>query len=307
MKIGILMGGVSTEREISLKTGQKMWESLVERYPDCERIYIDSKSDILEKGKDLDFALIALHGRYGEDGQIQSILDAMDLPYSGSDTKSSAVGMDKDLTKVILRQKNIPTADWIVVQKDFDPEEALRFFRKHKKVVVKPNSGGSSVMTFIIEEEGELLTAMEQALTVDEEVMVEAFLPGMEISVPILDGQVLPTLKITAEGFFDYVAKYQDKEHGGATEEVITLEEPLQSQVNEWAMATFKALKCSVYGRVDFIISDGKPYVLEINTLPGMTSASLLPKSAASVGISYIDVLQTLVDASLKIRKNKEK
>lgn len=302
MKIGVLMGGISTEREVSLKTGENMLASLDPAKYEAVRIVLDAKDDVMEKCRGIDFALIALHGKYGEDGQIQSILDAMGIPYSGSDVKSSAIAMDKDLAKVILRGRGVNTADWIVVTGDADIEaRAIPFFRDRQKVVVKPNSGGSSVMTFICGEEDCLRQSIAQVLTMDPEVMVEEFIGGVELTTPILDGRVLPTIQISAPtGFFDYTAKYQDEAHGGAREEIVHLPEALQTKIDAMALATYDALKCSVYGRVDLILRDEIPYVLEMNTLPGMTATSLIPKSAKSIGMSYTELVDEIIRASLR-------
>lgn len=302
MKIGVLMGGISTEREVSLKTGENMLASLDPAKYEAVRIVLDAKDDVMEKCRGIDFALIALHGKYGEDGQIQSILDAMGIPYSGSDVKSSAIAMDKDVAKVILRGRGVNTADWIVVTGDADIEaRAIPFFRDRQKVVVKPNSGGSSVMTFICGEEDCLRQSIAQVLTMDPEVMVEEFIGGVELTTPILDGRVLPTIQISPPtGFFDYTAKYQDEAHGGAREEIVHLPEALQTKIDAMALATYDALKCSVYGRVDLILRDEIPYVLEMNTLPGMTATSLIPKSAKSIGMSYTELVDEIIRASLR-------
>lgn len=304
MKIGVIMGGISTEREVSLKTGENMFNSLDRKKYDVEKIVLDNKDDIFTKAKGIDFALLALHGKFGEDGIVQSILSSMGIPYSGSDVKSSAIAMDKDLSKQIFVHNGIRTAKWIIVRSDEDIDKlALDFLKDHKKVVVKPNSGGSSVMTFIVDKEDALRSAIRDALSVDSEVMVEEYIKGDEVTVPIVDGKVWPTLLIKAgDGFFDYHAKYSDPSQGGASEEVTELEEELQREVNELALKTYKALKCSVYGRVDMLISEGKPYVLEINTLPGMTNTSLIPKSAKSLGIEYEGLLDIIVEKSLKER-----
>ena len=304
MKIGVLMGGISAEREVSLKTGENMYKSINLAEHEAHRIILDSKDDVFEKCRGIDFALIALHGKYGEDGQIQSILDAMGIPYSGSDVKSSAISMDKDMSKVVLRGRGVNTADWIIVR---TPEEisskALPFLLLKNKVVVKPNSGGSSVKTFICEDEAQLSRSITEVLEVDREVMIEEFIDGDEITIPILGEEILPTILISSPtGFFDYTAKYQDVENGGAREEIITLEPTLQNLVDQMALDTYHALKCSVYGRVDFRIRDGIPYVLEINTLPGMTATSLIPKSAATIGIGYKELIERVITESLKQR-----
>lgn len=302
MKIGVLMGGISSEREVSLKTGENMYQSIAGGRHEAVRIVLDTKDDVIEKCRGIDFALLALHGKYGEDGQIQSILDALGIPYSGSDVKSSALSMDKDLAKIVLRGRGVNTADWVTIgSKDEIGTLALPFFEKKQKVVVKPNSGGSSVMTFICDDKASLEKAILEILKMDAEVMVEEYIKGDEITVPILDNDVLPTILISSStGFFDYTAKYQDESHGGAKEEIVRLEDGLQEKVDAMALATYHALKCSVYGRVDMILRDKVPYVLEINTLPGMTGTSLIPKSAKSIGLDYVALIEKIIEISMK-------
>lgn len=311
MKVAVLMGGISSEREISLRTGENMYKFLNRDKYEVVKFILNSKADIFEMTKEHkpDFALLALHGKYGEDGQIQSILDALNIPYSGTDSKSSAVCMDKDFTKTIIKASGVRTAKWVVHDGQKDDNKVLEFANEvGYPVVVKPNSGGSSVETYIVKEEAKLLECIYSAHKVDDSVMVEQFIKGSEISVPIIAGEVLPTLLITSkDGFFDYVAKYQDASNGGATEEVIKLEDKLQEEVNDLTVKTYNALKCSVYARVDMIVKDGVPYVLEINTLPGMTNTSLIPRSAASLGIDYSSLLDIIIDKSLEERNSKIK
>lgn len=304
MKIGVLMGGISSEREVSLKTGENMFKSIDPLKHEAHRIVLDTKKDVFDKCRGLEFALIALHGKYGEDGEIQSILDAMGIPYSGSDVKSSAISMDKDLSKVILRGRGVNTADWVMVRSEEEIQSrAEPFLLLKNKVVVKPNSGGSSVKTFICEDKSQMADCIREVFEIDREVMVEEFIAGDEVTVPILGEEILPTILISSPtGFFDYTAKYQDTAHGGAKEEIVTLESGLQNTLNQMALDTYHALKCSVYGRVDFRVRDGVPYVLEINTLPGMTATSLIPRSAASVGIGYGELIERIIAESLKQR-----
>lgn len=309
MRIGVLMGGVSSEREVSLKTGENMYQSISRTDHEVERIVLDSKDDVFTKCRDIDFALIALHGSYGEDGQIQSILNAMDIPYSGSDVKSSALAMDKDLAKTVIRARGVTTSDWVTAgsAEDID-SKALPFLREKKKVVVKPNNGGSSVLTFICDGEEQVRNGVLKILEMDTEAMVEEFIAGDEVTVAILDGTVLPTIRISVDGgFFDYTAKYQAPGQGGAREEVVRLEDGLQRSVDRMALGTYHALKCSVYGRVDMIIRDNIPYVLEINTLPGMTATSLIPKAAASVGLGYEELVERIIQSSLAERSREMK
>ena len=298
-KIAVIMGGISSEREISLKSGAGVLGSLDrEKYEPIE-VVIDKKTDIITKiPDDVDFAILALHGKFGEDGCVQSVLETRDIPYSGCGPLSSAMCMDKNISKKICKASGIPTADWITVKSieeiDYDRIEEMGY-----PVFVKPNSGGSSVATFMIKEKAGIEDAVRQGLEVDTEVMIEQYLPGEECTSFILDGEVFPTVSIKSEQeFFDFEAKYSSD--NGAVEEVVYLEESLQNKLNEYSKMCWDAFNCRAYVRVDFIISNGVPYVLELNTLPGLTSTSLIPRSAAARGISYAQLLDKLIDCSLK-------
>ncbi len=298
-KIAVIMGGISSEREISLKSGAGVLGSLDrEKYEPIE-VVIDKKTDIITKiPDDVDFAFLALHGKFGEDGCVQSVLETRDIPYSGCGPLSSAMCMDKNISKKICKASGIPTADWITVKSieeiDYDRIEEMGY-----PVFVKPNSGGSSVATFMIKEKAGIEDAVRQGLEVDTEVMIEQYLPGEECTSFILDGEVFPTVSIKSEQeFFDFEAKYSSD--NGAVEEVVYLEESLQNKLNEYSKMCWDAFNCRAYVRVDFIISNGVPYVLELNTLPGLTATSLIPRSAAARGISYAQLLDKLIDCSLK-------
>ena len=298
-KIAVIMGGISSEREISLKSGAGVLGSLDrEKYEPIE-VVIDKKTDIITKiPDDVDFAFLALHGKFGEDGCVQSVLETRDIPYSGCGPLSSAMCMDKNISKKICKASGIPTADWITVKSieeiDYDRIEEMGY-----PVFVKPNSGGSSVATFMIKEKAGIENAVRQGLEVDTEVMIEQYLPGEECTSFILDGEVFPTVSIKSEQeFFDFEAKYSSD--NGAVEEVVYLEESLQNKLNEYSRMCWDAFNCRAYVRVDFIISNGVPYVLELNTLPGLTATSLIPRSAAAKGISYSQLLDKLISCSLK-------
>ena len=298
-KIAVVMGGISSEREISLKSGAGVFENLDrEKYEPIE-VVIDKKTDIITKiPDDVDFAFLALHGKFGEDGCVQSVLETRDIPYSGCGPLSSAMCMDKNISKKICKASGIPTADWITVKSieeiDYDRIEEMGY-----PVFVKPNSGGSSVATFMIKEKAGIEDAVRQGLEVDTEVMIEQYLPGEECTSFILDGEVFPTVSIKSEQeFFDFEAKYSSD--NGAVEEVVYLEESLQNKLNKYSRMCWDAFNCRAYVRVDFIISNGVPYVLELNTLPGLTATSLIPRSAAAKGISYSQLLDKLISCSLK-------
>lgn len=299
MKVGVIMGGISSEREISLKSGSSVVENLDKNKYEIIPIVLDSKEELVDKVKNIDFALLALHGKFGEDGTIQGVLETLGIPYSGCGLLSSSVCMDKDMTKKVLKACNIRTAKWHNVSSieeiRYDVIESFGY-----PVVVKPNSGGSSVATFVVHSKDEIEKCVLEALKWDNEVMIEEYIKGDEITCPVIDGELLPIIAIKPKSsFFDYTAKYTD---GGADEFIIELEEKLHSEVKKMAIATYKALKCSVYSRVDMIIKEGVPYILEVNTLPGMTKNSLIPKSAAGINIGFSKLLDIIIEKSLKLR-----
>lgn len=303
MKVGVIMGGISSEREISLKSGESIVDNIDKEKYEVIPVVIDKKEDILKKTNDLDFALLALHGQFGEDGTVQSVLQTMDIPYSGCGPLSSAACMDKDMTKNLLKAAGIRTAPWINVRKGEEIDyEAIK--NMGYPVFVKPTHGGSSVATFMIKEEKDIANAVEEGFKWDNEVMIEKFIKGDEITCPILGNEMFPVIAIKPSAefeFFDFTAKYAD---GGAEEVVVQLEPKLHSEVEKMALDTFKALKCEAYARVDMIVTeDGTPYILEVNTLPGMTKASLFPKSANGKGISYSGLLDLIIEESLKVNR----
>lgn len=301
MKIGVLMGGISSEREISLNSGKSIVENIDRSKYEVEPIVIDKKEDILTKIKGIDFALLALHGQFGEDGTVQSVLQTLDIPYSGCGPLSSAACMDKDITKSLLKAAGIRTAPWINLKEG----EEINYEEINKlgyPVVVKPTHGGSSVATFIVKEEKDIESSVMEGFKWDNEVMIEKFIKGDEITCPILGEEMFPVVAIKPNAeFFDFTAKYAD---GGADEFVIDLEENLHKEVEKMAIDTYKALKCEAYSRVDMIITEeGVPYILEVNTLPGMTPNSLFPKSAQGKNMSYSELIDAIIEESLKIKR----
>ncbi len=302
MNIGVIMGGISSEREISLKTGKEIASNLNSEKYKVSEIIINSTEELIEKVKSIDFAFIALHGKFGEDGTIQSVLKTLNTPYSGCDSLSSAICMDKDMTKKILKYADIRTGKWI----SLNSLEELNYEKIEKlsyPVVIKPNSGGSSVATNLISEEKDVKRAIEEAFKYDTEVMIEEYIKGDEITCCILNGKMLPVLAIKPKShFFDFASKYED---GGAEEIIVNLNEKLHKEVEQMAIACWKELKCSVYARVDMIVKEGVPYILEINTLPGMTKNSLFPKSAAGINMDFKMLLENIIQYSIEERKNK--
>lgn len=298
MKIAVIMGGISSEREVSLNSGREVFNNLDRNKYEVIEVVINEKKDIFNKiTSDIDFAFIALHGKFGEDGCVQSILEAMDIPYSGCGPLTSGMCMDKNISKTLLRQAKLPTADWLVVRNvdeiDYDAIDKLGY-----PVFIKPNNGGSSVATFFIHSKEDVYNAVKAGLEVDNCVMIEKYLKGGEYTSFILDGEVFPTISIKATSeFFDYKSKYSEN---GAIEEIVYLEASLQEQINEISKTCWKIFNCKAYVRVDIIISDGVPYVLELNTLPGMTKTSLIPRSAKAKNIGFVELLDKIIEYSMK-------
>ncbi|MGE8206805.1 D-alanine--D-alanine ligase [Heyndrickxia sp. NPDC080065] len=300
MKVGVIMGGVSSEKQVSLMTGEEMIAHLDKSKYEVVPIILNDKIELVEKARNLDIALLALHGKYGEDGTIQGTLESLDVPYTGSSMLSSSICMDKNISKKIIRFEGIQTPDWI----HFSDMEELQLDELDKMgypLVVKPNSGGSSVGVKIVYDKDSLLSSVAEVFEWDTEIIIEKYIKGEEITCSIFDGKLLPIISIrhTAE-FFDYNAKYDDV---ATIEEVVELPSATHERVAEAAMACYKALKCSVYARVDMMVKDGIPYVMEVNTLPGMTKNSLLPKSAHAAGITYNKLLDMIIETSLQVRR----
>lgn len=297
MKIAVIMGGISSEREVSLNSGLGVYNNLDKNKYEVVKIILDDKMDIFTKlSSDIDFAFLALHGKFGEDGCIQSILETMDIPYSGCGPLTSALCMDKNMTKKILRDSNLPTAPWLLVKSikeiNYDKIDEIGY-----PVFIKPNCGGSSVATFFIHSKNEVLNAVKCGLEVDTSVMIEKYIPGGEYTSFVLNGEVFPTLSIKSNSeFFDYESKYSAN---GAIEEVVYLEEDLQNKINAISKTCWDVFNCKAYVRVDIIISNGIPYVLELNTLPGMTQTSLIPQSAKAKGIEFSELLDKIIEYSL--------
>ncbi|OOM76645.1 D-alanine--D-alanine ligase [Clostridium puniceum] len=301
MKIGVIMGGISSEREISLKSGKSIIDNIDKEKYEVVPIVIDKREDIITKTKGIDFALLALHGQFGEDGTVQAVLQTLGIPYSGCGPLSSAMCMDKDVSKSILEAAGIRNAPWINLRKD-DEIDFNEINKLGYPVVVKPTHGGSSVATFIVKEEKDIEGCVEQGFKWDNEVMIEKFIKGDEITCPVYGDKMLPVIAIKPKSeFFDFASKYQD---GGAEEIVVELEPKLQQEVEKMALETYKALKCEVYSRVDMIVTEeGIPYILEVNTLPGMTKNSLIPKSAAALNISFSKLIDMIIEDSIKISR----
>lgn len=299
MKIGVIMGGISSEREVSLNTGKEIANNLDKYKYEVVPIIIDKKEDIIEKTKEIDFAFIALHGKFGEDGIVQAVLETLNIPYSGCNPLASGICMDKGITKSILKTADVNTAEWLLIN-NIEELDLKKIAEIGYPVVVKPNSGGSSVATSIVKDDKDIREAVIEAFKCDDEVMIEKYIKGEEITCCVMDGELFPIICIKPKShFFDYSSKYAD---GGADEIIIELKSPIKEKVEEAVLKCWKHLKCSIYARVDIIIGDDDIYILEINTLPGLTKNSLFPKSARAYGLSFSELLDRIVELSLKER-----
>ncbi len=295
-KVVLLQGGLSAEREVSLSTGRGFAQALVELgYPfeviDCKEDLLTRITQAKENGAEV--ALLALHGKYAEDGIVQSICEYIKLPYSGSGVLASALCMDKIFTKEVLSNHKIPIAKHQLAHKS---EIAQFQLELPLPVVVKPSREGSSVGVTIVQDQSQLRSALDEAANHDQYILVEEFISGVEVTVPILDEKALTPIEIVPKtDFYDYKNKYT----AGRTDYILParLSERTLKLTCDYALQAFHACRVRCYGRVDFrITTDGRPYVLEVNTLPGCTPTSLLPKSALHSGVSFNRLVEILVE-----------
>lgn len=301
-RIGVLMGGVSAEREISLKTGEAIENALRERgYDVCP---IDVGYDIATRiaSEQIAIAFIALHGRLGEDGTIQGMLEMTRIPYTGSGVLASALSMDKIMSKRIFGAQAIPTPGFRVLERTEEISAALETINLPLPIVVKPASEGSTIGVSIVRNRSDLARAIEHARQYDRRVLLEEYITGKEITLGVLNGQPLPIIEILPKGgFYDYRAKYTK----GETEYILPPRMPRKAQ-KEAAMVglqAYNALGCEGCARVDMMADEkGNPFVLEVNTMPGMTETSLVPKAARFSGIEFPELVERiLMAASLKV------
>lgn len=341
MNIIVLAGGTSAERNVSIATSKAIANTLREsghtvkvvdpiygaqqpaedvifegrlaigqEFPTAEELNNYSNRKIIEcissnLFDNTDIVFLGLHGKFGEDGRIQSLLEMRGVKYTGSGVTSSAMAMDKNISKILFNHYDIPTPKWHMLKKG---AEALHVDETIKldigyPAVIKPNDEGSTVGLSIVQpdvEDAQLPGALEKAFSYTESVMVEEFIPGRELTVGILGDEILPIVEIKPkEGFYDYEHKYTK----GMTEYICPAEIPeeIAKHIREKSMTAHKALCCKAYSRVDFrLTAKGEYYCLEINTLPGMTELSLVPKAASAVGMSFPGLLNKIIELSLK-------
>ncbi|MBQ4259487.1 MAG: D-alanine--D-alanine ligase [Lachnospiraceae bacterium] len=341
MKIVVLAGGLSTERDVSLSTGSMIYKALkanghqtvmLDVYlgyegnittifeedkdwaaqvrsvnaqnPDLEAVKALRKDgdksffgpNVLAICQSADCVFMALHGSNGEDGKIQACFELLGIPYTGTDYVSSAMAMDKGITKDIFKAHNIPTPAGIRLKKNETESEKVPF-----PCVVKACCGGSSVGVCLAHDEAEYEAAKEEAFRYDDEVVIEQYIKGREFSIGVIDGKALPVIEIAPKvGFYDYKNKYQ----AGSTVETCPaeLDADKTAQMQQIAEKVFEALRLKNYARMDFMMSEaGEIYCLEANTLPGMTPTSLLPQEAAAVGISFGDLCEKILAGAFRL------
>ena len=296
-RVGVLMGGISAEREISLKSGEMIFDALVSSGVDAVKLVWNDNLNATLTSEDFDRIFIALHGRGGEDGQVQGLLGLMGIPYTGSDVLGSALAMDKIRSKQIWKSCNIPTPGFLHCTVDTRAKNSeIRQF----PVMVKPAREGSSIGISKVAEQDQLQSALDAAFAYDDVVLVEQFVEGHEYTLSILGQRSLPIIRLeTPNEFYDYEAKYlldNTRYHCPSG-----LDKNIETQCAELGLRAFKALGASGWGRVDFILDQNdNPQFIEVNTVPGMTDHSLVPMAAAAAGIGFKELVIQILAESLE-------
>lgn len=327
-RIALLLGGTSPEREVSKSTGKSVYYALQnlgysitvidpaygdDQPEDAELFFAEKdfrpisnanyiKALNLDLWERIDLAFLALHGKWGEDGTIQSLLELRGIKYTGSKVLSSALAMDKIKSKILFDHHKVASPKWFAVKNgDIKTDYVIERIRTELKfpAVIKPNDQGSSVGLTVCKFEEDVEKAINLAYKYSDRVLIEEYIPGRELTVAVLDNKPLPVLEIKPKhGLYDYECKYTS----GMSEYIVPAEIPddIAHQLQILAVKAFKALRCETYARVDFRLStENKPYTLEVNTLPGMTSLSLVPKMAKAVGISFDELVEKIIFLSL--------
>ncbi len=326
--IALLVGGASPERAVSKLTAKGVYEALIkldynvklidpaygtdqpnkleDYFSDCEHTLVSYQNYLRAINSELfdgvDLVFNALHGSWGEDGTIQSLLEFKNISYTGSGILACAASMDKGITKSIIKHYNVPTPHWIIVQKAKDKFEKILEDIKGQfnlPFVVKPNDQGSAIGLTICKEYSELGDALKLAHQFSKNVIIEEYIEGKEVTVGIIGDKILPVLEIKPKHFFyDYDCKYTS----GMSEYDVPAKLPEETSaiLQKYSFDAYSAVGCRGYGRVDFRLDKKlKPYCLEINTLPGLTSTSLLPKAAKAIGLEYDELIKSIIENSL--------
>lgn len=294
----MLAGGPSSEREISLRSGKAVHSALLSEGLDAVLLDIeDDIRDVINKNV-IDVAFIALHGRFGEDGTVQKMLEDAHIPYTGSRVEASKLALDKIASKEVFIKNNIPVPGYIVFEKgQFIIDDADRI---GYPLVVKPQFEGSSIGLSIVKEKGLLKDALDTAFQYGNKVILEEYIYGREFTVGIIDDKALPVIEIvTRNNVYDYEAKYKNAD----TQYLVPapIDKAVSEKVASLGLAAHKALGCTSFSRVDMMMKkDGKIFVLEVNTIPGMTERSLLPKAAMAMGLRFNELCVKILENTLK-------
>jgi D-alanine-D-alanine ligase len=290
------MGGWSAERAVSLKSGKAVLDALLAQ--GVNAVGIDAGRDIAEKLKGYDRVFNILHGRGGEDGQLQGLLDILQIPYTGSGVLGSAIGMDKLLTKQIWKGVGLPTPDYRILTSESDCDEALRALGL--PLMVKPALEGSSIGISKVKQASDMPAAWKAARDCGGSVIAEKFIKGGEYTCAIVGERVLPMIRLeTTHEFYDYNAKYlaDDTQYHCPC----GLPAQRETELGKLMLSAFKAVRASGWGRVDFMLDEqGQPWLIEVNTVPGMTDHSLVPMAARAAGISFEQLVLTILQGTVR-------
>jgi len=307
-KIGVLLGGRSAEREVSLRTGEAIYQALLSIGYDAVKIDVDKNIVENLKSQQIELAFIALHGKYGEDGTLQGLLEMLDIPYTGSDVLASAIAIDKIATKKILLYEGLPTPDFFTISRsEYNNDSIFTITKKIMAmglpVVIKAATQGSTIGISFVHHQDDISGAIEQAFQYDPAILVEKMVDGVEVTASVLgneDPQVLPLIEIfSATGVYDYTAKYTV----GLSDHIIPprLPDNVQQKIKDLAYKTYLAIGCKGLSRVDFMVDrEGNSSILEVNTIPGMTETSLFPDAARAAGISFETLVGKLVELAME-------
>lgn len=304
LKVALIAGGISSEREVSLRGAEAVRRALIAL--GHEVTLFDPATDLeslVRKAKEIDFAFLVIHGPGGEDGTLQGFLDMLNIPYQGAGVLGSALAMHKGLSKILYQQAGLPVPKGFLIQKEnlqIDDINSMAL-KLGYPVVVKPAKQGSSVGLSLVRDKRELKEALERALSVDDEILLEEYIRGRELTVGILGEEVLPVVEIIpASEIFDYENKYTP----GKAREICPAElgDDLSKKAQRYAILAHKALHLRHYSRTDMILKDEEIYVLETNTIPGMTETSLLPLSAKVAGYTFERLIERLIELALSER-----
>jgi D-alanine-D-alanine ligase len=305
LTVALLSGGISSEREVSLHSGEQVYQALDKNKYNIRQY--DPQTDLARLVQDaptIDVALIILHGPYGEDGTVQGLLDLLDIPYQGSGVLGSALAMNKVVTKKLYEKTGLPVPPYVVYDRDDIVDAESCEAQLGRPLVVKPAQAGSSVGMSIVKSAADLRSAVQKAAEHDNLILIESYINGTELTGGVIGNkelEALPLIEIIPDNshdFFDYEAKYT----AGVTQEICParIDEELTQKAQNYAKLAHRTLCCRGYSRTDMILSDTEIYVLETNTIPGMTATSLFPQAARQAGMDFSQVLDKLIELGLK-------